>query len=55
MEKYIRFVAPVSGIKQGNYEPVTILVTPKKQQLVNLGVDYAVDKNYIGKNRSGHE
>ena len=29
------------------YEPVQILVTPKKQQVVNLGVDYRFDKNTL--------
>ena len=40
-----RYTAPVNGIRQGNYEPVTILVTPKKQQLMSLGTDYQIDKN----------
>jgi hypothetical protein len=43
--KVYKYVAPVAGIKQGQYEPVQILVTPKKQQIVNLGIDYAVSKN----------
>ena len=47
--KVYKFIAPVGTTKQGNYEPVVILVTPKKQQLVNLGVDYAVDKNTLVK------
>ena len=38
---------PVGGVKQGRYEPVAILVTPKKQQLVNLGADYAITKNTL--------
>ena len=45
--KVYKFVAPSNGVKLGNYEAVTILVTPKKQQLVNLGIDYAVTKNTI--------
>ncbi len=49
MEKYTSFIAPVGAARQGNYEPVTVLVTPKKQQLVNLGLDYAVDKNTLFK------
>jgi hypothetical protein len=43
--KVYQYVAPVNGVKQGNFEPVIILVTPKKQQIINLGVDYAIDKN----------
>ena len=39
--KVYTWVAPVNGMKQGNYEPAVFLVTPKKQQVVSLGVDYA--------------
>ena len=41
--KVYRYVAPVNGQRQGNFEPVTKLVTPKKQQLINLGADYLLD------------
>ncbi len=47
--KVYRFVAPVGNQKQGRFEPVAILVTPKKQQIVNLGIDYAVTKNTLFK------
>jgi len=43
--KVYKYVAPIAGIKQGRYEPVQILVAPKKQQIVNLGVDYAISPN----------
>ena len=43
--KVFRFVEPVNGIRQGQFEPVMVLVTPKKQQLVSLGTDYQIDKN----------
>lgn len=43
--KVYKFVSPAGGVRLGNYEAVTVLVTPKKQQLVNLGIDYAVTKN----------
>jgi len=45
--KVFRFVPPVGGIKQGNYEAATLLITPKKQQIFNLGVDYALGKNTL--------
>ena len=45
--KVYRFIAPVSGVKQGSYEPVLLLVTPKKQQLINLGVDYEISKTTL--------
>ena len=45
--KVYRYVAPIASIKQGSYAPVQILVTPKKQQIVNLGIEYAIDKNTL--------
>ncbi len=47
--KVYKYVAPVNGVKQGNYEPVSILVTPKKQQLVSLGADYLLTKTMLAK------
>ncbi len=43
--KVFRYVPPVGISRQGNYEPVTILVTPKKQQVINLGLDYTLSQN----------
>jgi hypothetical protein len=45
--KVYRFLMPVNGAKQGNYEPVIMLITPKRQQIMNLGVDYTIDKNTL--------
>lgn len=45
--KVFRWVQPVNGSKQGNYEAAVFLVTPKKQQILNLGVDYAVTQNTV--------
>jgi hypothetical protein len=45
--KVFSFVMPVAGIKQGNYEPIVILVTPKKQQVFSLGADYSITENVI--------
>lgn len=45
--KVYRYVPPVAGIKQGQYEPILILVAPKQQQLVNLEMEYSVDKNTL--------
>ena len=42
--KVYRWIAPVNGIFQGNYEPATYLVTPKKQQLVTAGAVYVIDE-----------
>ena len=45
--KVYKFIPPAGNVKQGQFEPVTILVTPKKQQIVNLGVDYAISNNTL--------
>lgn len=43
--KVFKFIAPVGGVKQGRYDPVLRLVTPKKQQLMTIGTDYRMTKN----------
>lgn len=45
--KVYKYIAPIGLVKQGSYAPVQILVTPKKQQVVNLGVDYSISKNTL--------
>lgn len=45
--KVFKFIMPVGGVKQGRYEPIIILVTPKKQQVVSLGFDWLAGKNSI--------
>lgn len=45
--KVYKYVPPVGTTRQGRYEPIIILVTPKKQQLVNMGVDYIINKNTL--------
>ncbi len=47
--RVFKYVEPVNGIPQGQYEPVMILVTPKKQQLLTLGSEYQVNKNNLVK------
>ncbi|GGA82549.1 hypothetical protein [Puia dinghuensis] len=39
------FVAPVNGVMQGSYEAAEFLVTPKTQQVMSVGADYAIDKH----------
>lgn len=43
--KVYRWLEPVNGIRQGNHLPATFLVTPKKQQVVSTGFDYAISRN----------
>ncbi len=42
--KVYKYLTSVAGVKQGRYEPVIILVTPKKQQLATLGADYLLNE-----------
>jgi len=43
--KVYQWHAPVNGNLQGSYEPVVLLITPKKKQLVTAGGEQAVAKN----------
>ncbi len=45
--KTFQWVAPIGGIPQGEYEPVILLITPKKKQLVTLGGDFKFIKNTL--------
>lgn len=37
------WVAPLNGIKQGNYDPKSLLITPKLQQVFTAGANYQID------------
>ncbi len=43
--KVFSWIAPVNGIPQGKYEPVTLLVSPKKKQMAMVAADYHISKN----------
>jgi hypothetical protein len=43
--RVFKWVAPVNGVRQGDYEPVVLLVTPKKRQMVVMEAAYEVLKN----------
>jgi hypothetical protein len=38
--RVFKWIRPLGGVLQGNYEPVIILITPKKRQLITLGARY---------------
>jgi hypothetical protein len=42
------WVQPVNGVRQGEWDPVILLITPKKQQLITAAAQYFInDKSYI--------
>lgn len=45
--RVFKWVAPVNGVKQGDYEPVLLLVTPKKKQLLTGIAEYKINKNTL--------
>ncbi len=36
--KVYEWIAPVNGIPQGDYEPVKLLISPKKKQMISAGI-----------------
>ena len=43
--RVFKWVAPINGVHQGDYAPVVLLVTPKKQQMLTLSGQYEILKN----------
>lgn len=43
--KVFEWIAPINNIPQGNYEPIRLIVTPKKQQMISLGGEIIVNKS----------
>ena len=41
------WIEPINGIPQGSYEPVSVLVSPKKQQLFTFGADYKTRRGKV--------
>ena len=41
--KVFKWIAPVNGSSQGNFEPASLLVSPKKQQMITMGAVYDLD------------
>jgi hypothetical protein len=42
--KVYQWIAPINGILQGNYEPVTILTPPQKKQMLTIGTESLLDR-----------
>ncbi len=45
--RVFKWIAPINGIKQGEYEPVVLLVTPKKKQLISGIAEYHINNNTL--------
>lgn len=39
------WIAPLDGKRQGDYEPVVLMVTPKKQQMMSAGITWQIDSS----------
>jgi hypothetical protein len=48
------WVAPLNGEPQGSFEPVLLLVTPKKQQMATAGIGYVFNKYTKAKVEAGY-
>ncbi|MDP2384782.1 MAG: hypothetical protein Q8M29_00290 [Bacteroidota bacterium] len=46
--KVYQWYEPVGGIRQGNYEPVIVLVTPKKKQMAIVNGEYLLNAHSTG-------
>ncbi len=42
--KVYKYVAPIGGVKQGRYEPIQLLIAPRRQQVMNAGLSYSIGK-----------
>ncbi len=42
--RVFKWVEPISGVPQGSYEPIVLLVTPKKRQMAALSGSYQINK-----------
>lgn len=40
-----RWVSPIDGVKQGNYQPVQLLIAPQKKQMIVIGTEYQIKEN----------
>jgi hypothetical protein len=44
------WVQPISGIPQGNFEPIVKLITPKQQEQMSIGFSYSPKKDWFVSN-----
>ncbi|PKR80081.1 hypothetical protein CW751_12025 [Brumimicrobium salinarum] len=41
-----KWVAPIGGVPQGNFQPSRLIVTPKKSSLITAGIDYKLNDKW---------
>lgn len=44
--KVFEWIAPVNGVRQGSYEPVRLLVTPKRKQMATTSLEYKFNNGF---------
>lgn len=45
--KVFEWIPPVNGMPQGDFEPVQLLIAPRRQQMLTAGADVALSKNMV--------
>ena len=43
--RVFKWIQPINGIRQGDWDPVILLVTPKKHDLITAAAEYVINKN----------
>ncbi|HXS57332.1 MAG TPA: hypothetical protein VN726_14475 [Hanamia sp.] len=43
--RVFKWIQPVNGVRQGDWDPVILLITPKKHQLITTSAQYFFNKN----------
>lgn len=41
-----KWIAPIGGVPQGDYEPSRLIVTPKKNSMISAGINYRFNKKW---------
>ncbi|MCO5230472.1 MAG: hypothetical protein M9958_04870 [Chitinophagales bacterium] len=46
-QRVYSWISPINGIPQGSYEPVELIITPKKDMYTNIGMQYEWGKTIV--------
>jgi hypothetical protein len=44
--KVFKWVSPIAGVSQGDYQPAKLLLAPKKKQMISSGYSYQLNKHW---------